>query len=83
MNTSIENWNENFSYIEAKQIISKLCVVNDAAERGVKLCYDFLSSSKKEENLQNILQVVENVRNKIPNQRKRKNISTKNWFLSL
>ena len=59
-----------------------LSVVNDGAERGVKLAYDFLDSSKKEENLQNVLQIVENDRNLIPNQRKRK-LSSGRWSLKL
>ena len=43
--------------------------MNDAAERGVKLCSDFLRMAKKEENLQKILQVVESHHKKVPNLR--------------
>lgn len=78
----IQLWNENKAYCDAKKVISNICVVNDAAERGVKLCHDFLSSSKKEDNLQNILQVVENARNEKPNIRQKK-VKSKNWFLIL
>ena len=70
------------NYLSAKDIVSKLCVVNDSAERGVKLCHDFLSTAKKEKNLQNVLQVVENTRNRLPNQRKRK-LKSKNWYLTI
>ena len=58
-------------YQEGKRVISNLCVVNDAAEPGVKLCYDFLHTAKKEKNLQNILQLVEKHRNRVPNIGKR------------
>ena len=46
-------------------------VVNDAAEIGVKLCHDYIKSSKQEGVLQNILQVVENVRARVPDMRQR------------
>ena len=39
--------------------MKSLPVINDSAERGVKLTSDFLHSASKEENLQNVLQVVE------------------------
>ena len=77
----VKDWDSNSAYKEA-EVVSSLVVVHDASERGVKLCYDLLQSSKKEEDLQNILQVVENCRNKLSNQRKRKLLS-KNWFLTL
>ena len=77
----VSNWHLNASYLDALKVVLNLCVVNDAAERGVKLCSDFLDTARKEVNLQNILQVVENNRNKIPDQRKRK-LSPKNWYLT-
>ena len=57
-------------------------MVNDGAERGVKLAYDFIGSPKKEDNFQNILQTVENDRRLIPNQRKRK-LTSKGWSMKL
>ena len=66
-----------------KCIVENLAVVNDAAERGVKLGHDFLSCARKEENYQNILQVVENDRKSLPNQRKRHATNKKLWFLKL
>lgn len=47
-------------------------VVNDAAERGVKLSSDYLSSAKTEKHYQNVLQLVEQDRKQKPNLRKRK-----------
>ena len=71
------------SYKDAKLIVENMAVVNDAAERGVKLCHDFLDSARKEERLQDVLQVVENDRAAIPNQRQNKEEAEKKWFLHL
>ena len=57
-------------------------VVNDGAERGVRLCHDFISQARREDRHQQILQVVENNRNQQPNQRSRKT-DTKRWYLKL
>ena len=54
-------------------------VVNDAAERGVKLGNDFLDAAKLEVCYQD---VVENDRNRVPDQGKAMKTS-KSWFLSL
>ena len=78
----VEYWPKDAGYLEAKLIINNLSMVNDGAERGVKLAYDFIGSSKKEDNFQNILQTVENDRRLIPNQRKRK-LTSKGWSLKL
>ena len=71
----VEYWPKVVSYLEAKLVINKLSVVNDAAERGVKFAYDYIGSSKMGDNYQNIC-TVENDRRLLPNQRKRKLIST-------
>ena len=68
--------------MRAKSSVDALCVANDAAERGVKLSQDFHGTAKKEGHYQNILQVVENHRNTVPNQRKRKVVS-ESWYLAL
>ena len=80
--TPVKDWPLDDGYCHAKLIVNNLSVVNDGAERGVKLAHDFLDSSKKEDNLQNVLQIVENDRNLIPNQRKRK-LSSGRWSLKL
>ena len=77
-----ESWMENETFCNNKEIISSLSVVNDDAERGVKLSHDYICTAKKEDNLQSILQVVQNERNIIPNQRKRQTQS-KCWYLKL
>ena len=58
----VEIWELDSSFIEAKLTVSNLIVVNDAAEIGIKLCHDYIKSSKQKGVLQNILHVVENVR---------------------
>ncbi|KAG8198493.1 hypothetical protein JTE90_017359 [Oedothorax gibbosus] len=68
----IEMWPECASYQEAAIKLQSLNVVNDCAERGVKLSSDFLAASKGEDHYQNVLQVVEKDRQQQPNLRKRK-----------
>ena len=53
------------------RVVNKFQVVNEAAERGVKLCHDFLNVARDERSFQEVLQVVENDRRRVPNQRKR------------
>ena len=76
-------WPDDPNYVQGKQNVDALKVVNDSAERGVKLANDFLVNAKREENCQNILQVVENDRNRIPNQRKYTKLESKKWYLVL
>ena len=38
----VEEWEDDESYLEAMVTAVNLVLVNDAAERGVKLCHDFL-----------------------------------------
>ena len=66
-----EQWKDLESYKHAERVVKGLKVVNDAAERGVQLTADFLNSAKSEDRFQQVLQVVENDRKIIPNQRKR------------
>lgn len=75
-------WSEMESYKLAKRTVNSMLVVNDAAERGVKLANDFIDSAKIEKNYQTILQVVENDRHLKPNQRK-KDVKSKSWYLTL
>ena len=50
-------------------------VLNDSVNRGIKLAHCFLYGARLEEQYQNILQVVENTRKILPNQR--------NWQMKL
>ena len=57
--TSPSTWESNLEYKRGKDIVSKLKVVNDTAERGVKLIENFNTiGSKNEEQKQYMLQVV-------------------------
>ena len=67
-----EVWNKEESYIKAADKVRKINVINDSAERGVKLSQDFLNIAKGEEHYQNVLQVVEDSRVKRSSYRKRK-----------
>ena len=66
----VKTWARDPTYLEAENKVSCLNVTNDAAERAVKLSFDFLSSSKSEGKYQDTLQVVEKNRNDRPNLRK-------------
>ena len=66
----VSSWCSDPGYLRAKEVIGTLSVVNDSAERGVKLANDFLGTTPYEERYSNILQVVEESRKNIPNLRK-------------
>jgi hypothetical protein len=53
----VDQWMNEPSYQMAIKTVKNLRVVNDSAERGVKLGSDFLSAAKIEERYQNVLQV--------------------------
>lgn len=72
LDMSIKRWESDSMFISGKQKIKSLSVVKPA--------HDFLDTARKEDKLQNILQVVENHRHSVPNQRKRK-LDSKSWFL--
>lgn len=68
----VDAWSESAAYQCSLKNLQAVNVVNDCAERGVKLSSDFLSTAKGEEHYQNVLQVVERDRKKNPCLRKRK-----------
>ena len=82
----IDTWKKNPAIVNAKLVIDHIKVVNDAAERGVKLAQDFQGAARKEKRYQNVLQVVENPRKLIPDQGFSKTgqlwylINKKNWL---
>jgi len=63
-------WSNSVAYQSSLINLRALNVVNDCAERGVKLSSDFLSSAKDEEHYQNVLQVVEQDRKRQQNLRR-------------
>ena len=76
----VTEWHKNEDFLASKNVVSSLSVVNNSAERGVKLCSDFVGTSKKENKFQDIIQVVENNRNMLPNQRKR-HLEPIRWYI--
>ena len=80
----VEEWESDCDFKAGKHIVSHLSVANDGAERGVKICSDFLESSKNEDNFQNFLQVVENYQKVRPNMPKKKEDPMDGyWYLVL
>lgn len=64
-------WSKNSSYKTAFQMVSKLRVVNDTAERGIKLIEDYNSIlTTNEEQKQFVLQIVSGYRKIIPDCKK-------------
>ena len=65
-------WSKQESYIEASKIIGKIKVVNDCAERGVKLMKEFNGKFTKDEKmLQFVLKIVDSHRKSNPTAIKR------------
>ena len=83
LNRPVSEWRSDEGWLKGKKIVNELAVTNDAAERGVALAFDFLGSAKQETAYQNILQVVDNQRKAVPNQRRREKVLAKEWHLTL
>lgn len=71
LSLDVSEWPESEFYKNALINVGAINVVNDSAERGVKLSSDFLAAARGEEHYQNVLQVVEENRKMRPNLRKR------------
>lgn len=56
-------WGRFTDFIKFSEVIKSLRVVNDLAERGIKLITDFIHMSHDEDQRQALLQVVEDHRN--------------------
>jgi hypothetical protein len=56
---SVECWNKMIGYQKLKKLFSMVEVVNDCAERDIKLIYDFKGVTKSQEHQQYVFQVVE------------------------
>ena len=67
-------WAEVIKLQRALEKIKTLKVVNDIAERMVKLTSDFLPLAKDEDNFQDFLQVVVKNRQGLPNLRAKKSV---------
>ena len=65
----VREWETQASYVASTNNVAAVNVVNDCAERGVKLSSDFTDTARSDEHFQNVLQVVENDRKNAPNLR--------------
>ena len=68
----VTKWITDPSYSSNIEILKGFKVVNDLAERGVRLAHDFKNSARNEEHYQNVLQTVEFSRNHVQNLRCKK-----------
>ncbi|KAK5911943.1 hypothetical protein CesoFtcFv8_001868 [Champsocephalus esox] len=78
MSLDVNQWATNAALKKSEVNVCAMNVVNDCAERGVKLTSDFVAVARKEQHLQNVLQAVEHDRSQQPNLRhcKRKLIAS-------
>lgn len=66
-----EKWNNNKAFLEGANTVSNIQVVNDTAERAVKLITEYNSILTKDENQkQYLLQIVKDYNNKYPDSKK-------------
>lgn len=67
----VSNWKNLDEYKNAKAIVDSLKVTNDTAERSLKLMTDINESlTSKENKMQQLIQVIEDNRKRIPNTKK-------------
>ena len=76
LESNAENWQLNEEYLKARKMVMNVKVVNDLAERGVKLMDDYNKIlTNDEEQKQYLLQVVQKYRSELPNRNKKTIIS--------
>ena len=63
-------WEKFEDFRVFKEYVDNVKVVNDLAERGIKLISDFIHMAKDEEQVQALLQCVEHHRDLFPNYNK-------------
>ena len=72
LESNAENWQLNEDYLKACKMVMSVKVVNDLAERGVKLMEDYNQIlTNNEEQKQYLLQVVQKYRSELPNRNKK------------
>jgi hypothetical protein len=72
----VNKWQSNEAHIASLANVRAANVVNDGAERGVKLASDFVDTARDDKHFQNVLQVVEEDRKAVPDLRRRKGCSS-------
>ena len=64
----VETWANNDDYLEGLRIVNNLQVINDVAERGVKLTQEYINIlTIQEDQKQYLIQVVSEYKSKYPN----------------
>ena len=64
LNKLSEQWFNDKGYQDVKEIVNDMSVINDVAERGVKMCSNLTTSSRNKDMFRdNIKVVVENKKN--------------------
>ena len=48
LDSPVSSWHLSAEYMDAVKVVNNMCVVNNAAERGVKLCSDFITCARNE-----------------------------------
>ena len=74
-NEPVKEWNSCEAYLYSKNIVRRLNVVNDCAERSVKIASDFAETAKTSSNFNSAIQVVEKNRKDQPSLRKKKRMN--------
>ena len=74
LDKAVAEWELDPGYLNGKEKVYNLMVINDLAERGVKLSAYYLDTAKLEVNYQNNLQAVECNRKNHPNLRCKKSV---------
>ena len=62
----VEEWTTSEAFQVGVANVRAINVVNDCAERGVKLTSDFVTAARGEQHLQNVLQAIEHDRSEQP-----------------
>ena len=62
----MSEWDQNLDYCKLRQFVSNVHVINDIAERGIKLITDFIGHCHDESQRQALLQVVQSHREQFP-----------------
>ena len=71
MQLPVDMWDKFEDFRAFKDYVHNVKVVNDLAERGIKLVSDFISMTKDEEQVQALLQCVEHHRDLFPDYTKK------------
>ena len=70
----MENWSDYSGYKRLQSFLSNLTVVNDGAERTIRLIQDFVGSCQDAELRQNLLLSVEQKRKGVPYRARKKDL---------